>query len=323
MLAAQPFRFGANIGPAESFAVVSERARRMEALGYAIVDIGDHFATAFAPGPVLTAAAMATTTLRIGCTVFANDFRHPAVVAKEAASIDVLSGGRFECGIGAGWNKAEYEQVGIVFESPQVRVNRLMEAVEVIKGLWGENPLTFSGQHYSIRELNGVPKPVQRPHPPLFIGGGGKRLLSYAARSADIVGILGQALPQGGVEVASVTEAALAAKVGWIRAEAGERFAQLQLNLLLWNVVMTDDPRAAAESLAKAGASSGLAAAMGGAPWLYADQILASPYFQIGSVDQIVENLRALRERFGIAYFTVFARDMEAFAPVVGRIAGQ
>lgn len=159
--------------------------------------------------------------------------------------------------------------------------------------------------------------------PPLFIGGGGKRLLSFAARTADIVGILGQALPRGGVEVASLTEASLDEKVGWVRDEAGERFARLQLNMLLWNVIVTDSPRAAAEALSRDGATSHLAASMGGIPWLTADQILASPYFQIGSVEQIAENLRGLRERFGISYVSVFATDMETFAPVVARLAGQ
>lgn len=166
MVDTQPFRFGAGFGLAESIAAVSERARRMEALGYTAANIGDHFAIAFAPGPALTAAALATTTLRVGSTVFCSDFRHPAVLAKEGASIDVLSGGRFEFGIGAGWNKDEYDQAGIAFEPAPVRLSRMMEAVQVIKGLWSEEPFTFSGRYYTIRELNGLPKPLQQPHPP-------------------------------------------------------------------------------------------------------------------------------------------------------------
>jgi probable F420-dependent oxidoreductase len=265
---------------------------------------------------------MATTTLRVACNVFDNDFRHPALLAKIAASVDMLSGGRFELGIGAGWNKEEYERAGIPFDPPAVRVSRLEEAVRIIKGLWAEGPFTFSGQYYTIRGLEGWPKPLQRPHPPLFIGGGGKRLLSFAAREADIIGILGQALRDGGLDIASGTEAGLSEKVGWIRAAAGERFAQIELNLLIWAVAVTDDRRAAAERLVAADARW-LARIMGDTPWLTAEQMLESPYFLIGSIEEIVRQVRVLRERHGISYLTVFPWDLEAFAPVVAQLAGR
>jgi probable F420-dependent oxidoreductase len=201
----RPFRFGASIGAAISAAEFVERVRRVEALGYAVIDTADHFNSRFEPGPALTATALVTSTPRVSCIVFDNDFRHPALLAKEAASIDVLSGGRLEFGIGAGWKKQEYDQVSIPFDPPGVRVSRLEEAVQIIKGLWGDGPVTFTGRYYTITGLEGMPKPIQRPHPPIFIGAGGKRLLSFAAREADIVGILGQASPGGGVDIASVT----------------------------------------------------------------------------------------------------------------------
>jgi len=219
---------------AASAAEWAENARRVEALGYDTLLLPDHFAPdLFAPIPALTAAALATTTLRVGTTVFDNDFRHPAMLAKEIATIDVLSDGRFEVGLGAGWKKEEYDQVGIPFDPPGTRVGRLEETVRVLKGLWADGPLTFTGQHYTIQALESFPKPVQRPHPPIFIGAGGKRLLSFAAQEADIIGIIAQALPAGGLDVASDSEARLAEQVRWIREAAGERFSHVELAALI------------------------------------------------------------------------------------------
>ncbi|MHB8647734.1 MAG: TIGR03621 family F420-dependent LLM class oxidoreductase [Thermomicrobiales bacterium] len=321
MPVARPFRFVTGAPVTASVAEYTESARRVEALGYSTFTTGDHFVSGFEAGPAMTAAALATSTLHVTCTVFDNDFRHPALLAKVAATVDVLSGGRLELGIGAGWRKSEYDQVGIPFDPPGVRVSRMEEAVHIIKGLWSDGPFTFSGRHYTISELDGVPKPVQRPHPPIFIGGGGKRLLSFAAREADIVGLLGQALPGGGLDMI-VSEAALAEKVGWVRAAAGERFDQLELSMLMWSVVVTDNRHSAAERLADSGAG-GLAARLAGTRGVTAEQVLACPYFLIGSIEQIVEQLLALRARHGISYIEVFSHDMEAFAPVVARLAGQ
>jgi probable F420-dependent oxidoreductase len=288
----------------------AENARRIEALGYDTLLMADHFnLDLYAPIPALTAAALATTTLRVGTTVFANDFRHPAMLAKETATIDVLSDGRLEVGIGAGWKKVEYEQAGISFDPPGMRVDRLQEAVRVLKGLWGDGPLTFSGQHYTIQDLDNWPQPVQRPHPPIFIGAGGKRLLSYAAQEADIIGIIAQALPAGGLDSQSDSEARLAKQVGWVREAAGERFDHLELAALIWAVSVTDDPHAAAEAMAQ---TSGLTP----------EQVLASPYYLLGSIDGIVERLVSLREQYGVSYYSTFPRDVEAFSPVVARLAG-
>ena len=306
----RPFRFGAGAYAAASQVAWAENARRIEALGYDTLLIADHFEPdLFAPTPALMAAALATTTLRVGSYVFDNDFRHPALLAKETATIDVLSDGRLEVGIGAGWNKEEYDQTGIPFDSPGLRVGRLQEAVHVIKGLWGDAPLTFSGQHYTIQALDNWPKPVQRPHPPLCIGAGGKRLLSYAAQEADIIGIIAQAFPAGGLDIESDSEARLAEQVGWVREAAGERFGHLELAALVWGVSVTDDPRTAAKDLAQAYG-------------LTPEHVLASPYFLVGSIDGIVERLVSLREQYGVSYYSVGPDVQEAFAPVVARLAG-
>lgn len=311
MPAARPFRFATGGAMTASTAAYAKRARQAEALGYSTFLVADHFSPKwFEPGPALTAAALATTSLRVGCTVFCNDFRHPALLAREAAAIDVLTDGRLEFGIGAGWVKQEYDQIGLPFDAPGVRVSRMEEAVRVIKGLWGEGEFTFAGTHYTITGLDGMPKPLQRPHPPLFIGGGGRRLLTFAAREADNVGILAQALPGGGLDLAGDSEAVLARKVDWVREAAGARFDRLELAALIWAVAVADRRREAAERLA-------------GAYGLTAEAVLASPYFLIGSIDQIVEDLIAQRERHGISYITVLPQDMEAFAPAVARLVGR
>jgi probable F420-dependent oxidoreductase len=307
----RPFRFGACALAATSSAAWAARARRVEALGYATFVIPDHFGPSFAPIPALTAAALATTSLRVSCAVFDNDFRHLAVLAREAATLDLLSDGRFEFGIGAGYNKAEdYDSTGIRFDPPSVRVERLEEAVLLLKKLWEEAPVNFSGHYYQVQNLKGFPRPVQRPHPPIYIGAGGKRLLTFAAREADIVGLIAQALPGGGLAIAADTEAVLAQKVGWVRAAAGERLGQIELALLLFNVEVT----------ANRGASAEEAALPRG---LTSEQVHASPYFQVGSVDTIANNLWSLRERFGISYFCVFPHDVDEFAPVVAKLAGR
>jgi probable F420-dependent oxidoreductase len=310
MATTRPFRFAAGGFTAVSKHAWAEYARRVEALGYATLLVPDHVANVpFAPVPALVAAADATTTLRVTCTVFANDFRHPAVLAKEAATADVLTDGRFEFGLGAGLDKAEYDQAGLPFDPPAVRVARMEEGLRVIKALWTGEPVHHQGTYYTIAGLVGAPAPVQRPHPPIFVGGGGKRLLSCAAREATIVGILPKALSGGGLDWAASTEAILAEKVGWVREAAGDRFAALELALLVFKVVVTDHSRGATEQV---GRGFGLTP----------EQVLAAPDFLIGSVDQIVERLHGLRDRYGISYVSVFPEDMEAFAPVVARLAG-
>jgi probable F420-dependent oxidoreductase len=272
---------------------------------------GDHFGPNFFGAiPALLAAALATTRLRVACTVFDNDFHHPASLAKDAATVDVLSGGRFEFGIGAGWFKAEYDQVGIPFDPPAQRVSRMAEALRVIKGMWGESPFTFTGQHYTISDYDSQPKPAQQPHPPIFVGGGGKRLLGIAAREADIVGISPRARTGGGIHFEEETQDMLSQQVEWLRQAAGERFDHLELGLLPWAVAVTEDRRAGAQAISQ----------RRGRP---VEEILRSPYYLIGTIDSIVDRLVEQREQVGISYISVYPQYTKAFAPVVARLAGR
>jgi probable F420-dependent oxidoreductase len=213
MIKKRPFRFGVTaIEGAASREGWRTKARRIEDAGYATLVIPDHFACQFSPIPALLSAADATSVLRVGSFVFDNDFRHPATLAKDVATLDILSEGRFELGMGAGWYRREYEQVGIPFDPLQTRHSRLEEAIGVMKRLFSAEPVTFSGRFYTLKDHDGQPKPVQRPHPPLLLGGAGKRMLSMAAREADIIGL------HFFVDtVEDRTESALARRVGWIQ----------------------------------------------------------------------------------------------------------
>ena len=309
-MAVRPFRFGVTAPTPSGGTDLAERARRVEQLGYSMLVVPDHFRDHLAPVPALTAAALATTRLRVGSLVFSNDFRHPAVLAKEAATIDVLSGGRFELGLGAGWLREEYDQTGIRFDAPGTRVGRLEEAVTIIKGLLAGERVTFAGRHYAIADLEGRPTPVQRPHPPIAIGGGGRRTLTLAAREASIVGLVPRARRDGsGLDLNDLSDAATREKLEWVRSAAGERFDSLEINALIQAVAVADQRMAAADQLAsrfKVGR----------------DVVLETAYVAVGTIDEICETLRQRRERHGISYLTVFERDMEAFAPVVARLAG-
>jgi probable F420-dependent oxidoreductase len=306
----RPFRFGGGASATDTATKFAEHARRLEGLGYDTLLMPDHFEREwFAAGPALTAAACATTTLRVGTTLYCNNFRHPALLAREAATVDVFSDGRLEFGIGAGYYLPEYSQTGITLPTPRDRVDRLREALSVIKGLWSDNPFTFIGKHYTITDMEGWPKPLQKPHPPVQVGGGGKRMLTLAAQQADIVGIIAQSAQAGSLQFGRDTDDLVAEKVGWVREAAGERFDQLELAALIWQVVITDHRRSAAEQVAPR--------------WgMTADQVLASPYFLIGSRSAIVENVQALRERHGISYLNIFPGDVDSFAPVVAELAG-
>jgi probable F420-dependent oxidoreductase len=231
----------------------------------------------------------------------------PALLAREAATVDVLSEGRLEFG-GAGYYLPEYRQTGIELPPAHARVEGLREALTVVKGLWSSGPLTFGGEHYTITDMECWPKPIQQPHPPIQVGGGGKRMLGLAAREADIVGIIAQSAKAGGIDYGRDNDALVAEKVGWIREAAGERFAQLELAVLIWHVVVTDHRRSAAEEIAPRRGMT-------------AEQVLASPYFLVGSLASILEDVQALRDRHGISYLTVFPSDVEAFAPVVAQLA--
>lgn len=308
----RPFRFGVISEGAPSREEWIAKVRKVEELGYSTFLMPDHFVNEFLPMVALMSAADATSTLRVGSFVFDNDFRHPALLAKEAAVLDLLSGGRLELGIGAGWHRPEYDQVGLPFDPAGVRINRLEEALQIIKAFFTEESVTFSGKHYTVTDLKGTPKPVQRPYPPFFMGGGGKKMLSLAAREADIIGLHFKVNDDETVDASERSEAALALKVDWIRQAAGERFDTLELNLLVSAVKVTVNRRQAAEELIRQWQLANTEA----------EQLLQNPYLFIGSVDEITEQVQMLRERYSISYFVVYDEYTEEFAPVVVRLAG-
>jgi probable F420-dependent oxidoreductase len=275
--------------------------------------IEEPFGHQLAPVAALATAAAVTKTLRVGSLVICNDYRHPAVVAKEAATLDLLSGGRFELGLGAGFSQPEYEAAGIAYDPPGVRVDRLAEALQVIKGLFAAGPFTFSGRFYTVTKLDLFPKPVQRPHPPILVGAGGKRMLSIAAREANIIGIQTAALGTGRrvPDPSGLLPEAITEKIAWIRQEAGSRFDGIELSIVS-SVVIAGNRREAAERLAREREWEGVSA----------DRVLEMPSIFIGSVDQIASEMQSRRERYGISYYVVSDRSMEAVAPIVASLAG-
>lgn len=279
-------------------------------MGYSTLLIPDHFGEQLGPIAALMCAACATTRLRIGSLVFDNDFRHPVVLAKEAATLDLLSEGRLELGMGAGWLKSEYDSAGLDFEGGASRVARLEEAVRLIKALFSESPATFAGLNYRVEGLNGQPKPIQKPHPPILVGGGGKRLLSLAAQEADIVGVAPRALRQGGLQPSSLSSASVAEQVDWIKGAAGPRFGGLELHMLIQAVEITDDRARRAEEMSRSGDQP-------------SEWFLDSPHFLIGTLEEICASLEDTRERHGISYFSVHEVAVERFAPVVRQLAGR
>jgi probable F420-dependent oxidoreductase len=318
----KPFRFGAVYVSLDHWL---ENARKVEALGYSTLLLGDHPGMG-APSPLiaLTAAAMTTSALRLGTHVLANDFHHPVLVAQAAAALDVLSQGRFELGIGSGWSRFDYDAVGVTLDAPGRRIRRLEEAVALIKRLFTEETTTFSGSFYHVQDARLSPKPIQHPHIPLMIGGGGARALTLAAREADIVSIDPRGTAAGTKDLATVTEQAIQEQLAWVRAAAGARFDRLELHMLV-NVVVTHDRQAGAEQLLRAWRElpPGFFTNVERTP----SELLTSPRYLIGSIDQITEQLLATREQYGISYITALdfpgqTSTIEALSPVVARLAG-
>ena len=308
----KPFRFGVQCGGDHDRASWQQLCHKIEALGYATVYLPDHFIdTQMAPLVGLAVAAEATKTLRVGALVFDNDYKHPAILAKEIATLDRLSDGRTEMGIGAGWMKVDYDALGLPYDQAGVRVDRLEEALAVIKGSWGPDPFSFEGTHYTITDYNGIPKPTQQPYPPILVGGGGPRVLRLAGREADIVGI-NPNLRAGEVtnDAASDSVAEMVdQKVGWIREGAGDRFDDLELQIRFFFAAITDDRQALAEAAAPGFGLSPEAA-------------MESGITCIGTIDEICDQLIARRERWGVSYVVIGDDLFEAFAPVVERLAG-
>jgi probable F420-dependent oxidoreductase len=307
-MTARPFRFGVSIQTAATRAEWSEKARRAESFGFDTVLVADHLVdNMLSPFTALLAAADATERLRVGTLVLNNDFRHPALVAREAAVVDLLSDGRFELGLGAGHMKFEYDEVGLQFDPPSVRVERMTESAEVIRRLLDGETVTFDERHYHLTEHRCFPVPPR--HVPLLIGGNGRRVLTAAARLADIVGFTGFSQVEGNtagqVNPTHFTEAGLRQQIDWVLAAAPERFDGIELSTLVQGITITDDRRAAAEDVQPL------------LPMLTVDEILSSPYSLIGTYEEIATQLRDRRDQLGISYVTVFEKDLEPMARLI------
>ena len=306
---ARPFRFGVQLSQASTRKAWLEQVRKAEDLGYSTIFMPDHFGTQLAPNPALMCAAE-NSNLRIGHLVLDNDYRHPVVLAKELATLDVLSEGRLEVGLGAGWMRSDYEESGIPYDPPRFRIDRFEEALRILKGLLAGERVEHEGAHYRVSHRS-QPGPVQQPRPPILIGGGGRRVLGIAAREADIVGINFDL--RGGEVTPDLGKDALVdridRKISWVREAAGARFDELELNNTVFLATITDDRQAMAEATAPM---------FGMTP----EQALATPFALVGSVDEVCEDLRARRERWGISYVVMPASGLEQLGPVVGRLSG-
>lgn len=308
----RPFRFGVQASGKGGHADWIELAKRVESLGYATMTMPDHFDDQLAPVPALQCAADATSTLRLGALVYDNDYKHPVVLAKELATMDVLSDGRVEIGLGAGWMATDYEKAGMVYDSPGVRVSRMIEGLAVIRGALGPDEFSFKGEHFTITDLNGLPKPVQSS-PPVLIGGGGPRVLRFAAREADIVGI-NATLTSGAVDhttFPTMTADAVDEKIGWVRdaAETAGRVNDIELNIRTFMVAITDDVDGTLANLASFTGTD-------------AEVVADSPFALVGPPSKLAEDLRARRDRWGFSYIIVGQEDIDAFAPVVAELTG-
>ena len=305
------FRFGVQVSKETSAKGWAELARRTEAAGYEVLTMPDHFTDQLAPIPALMAAASATTSLRVGALVFDNDYKHPVVLAKELATIDLLSEGRLEIGLGAGWMISDYEEAGIPYDSPKVRIDRFIEGVAVIRGVMAEGAFSFSGDHYTITNYNGQPKPMQA-RPPLLIGGGGKRVLSYAAREADIIGINGTmtAGVVGPEALSTMTADSVDEKVAIVAAAGAHRINDIEMNIRTFFVKVTND---------RAATVDGISSMFG----VSKDMIDASPFALIGSVEECIEQLLERRERWGFSYTIVGAENIDECAPIVAALRGK
>lgn len=318
----RPFRFAVQSFSARSGKEWRERARRAEALGYSVLHLADHVVgpgeamtksnhpiQELAAVPAMMSAAEATTTLKVGCRVFCVDYQHPVVLAKQAATIDLLSDGRLELGLGAGWITAEYAALNLPMDRPGQRIARLEEAIGAFRALFSGEQVRVDGKQLRYSGFAGAPK---RPFPPLMVGGGGRRVLSLAGREADIVSFnfnnrAGAIGPDG---VKSSTADATAEKVAWVKQAAGARFDRIELEIGAYFTFVQDGAEA-------------IAAGMGQAMGLGEQEMLRHPHGLFGSVDAVTNELQRRRELYGISYVTVGDAAMEAFAPVVARLAGK
>jgi probable F420-dependent oxidoreductase len=311
MAHARRFRFATELHQPFAGRGGADSAREAEQLGYSTVFFPDHFDEG--PGPIAAMAvcAAATSTLNVGVLVLDCDFRHPAVLARELATIDELSGGRLEVGLGAGWKAVDYDRSGIPMDRPGTRVGRLIEHAAVLKGLWSEGPFSFEGEHYRITELDGTPKPHRAGGPPILVGGGAPRLLRWAGATADIVGV-NASIHSGEIDEAAAQDALaerIDEKVGWLREGAGDRFDDLELNAWLAAAELTDDP----EVVEAVAAFFGTDAAA----------LRRSPLALVGSPGDVGEMLHERRERWGYSYHVIPGDKAHDFAPLVSELTGR
>ena len=309
-----PFRFGVQFSKSASGADYRDTVRRIEDLGYSTVFCPDHFDDQWAPTVALTVAAEATTDLRVATLVYDVDYRHPVVLAKEIATRDLVSNGRVEFGIGAGWMSDDYDTAGIPFDKAGIRIDRMVEAIDVVRGLWSGQPLNFQGEHYVVRDMTGAPSPWQPGGPPIIVGGGGKRVLTEAARRADIV-VLNASLHSGSVG----PETALSAlgerfleRRNWVEEAAGERFSELELQMNTFMTAVTATTAEADEMI------EGMAPMFGLSP----DQARTIPMVLAGTVNDVCEQLHHHRELYGTSYWVIHEGEVDAMAPVVAKMSG-
>jgi probable F420-dependent oxidoreductase len=305
------FRFAMQASGAASPAAWRDLARKCEDMGYATLYVPDHLDDQWAPMVACTVAAEATTTLRVGTLVLDNDFRHPVLAAREAATLDVVTGGRFEFGIGAGWLTSDYDQSGIPMDRPSVRIDRLAESLEIMRSLWQTGTATFSGEHYQVPGAQGFPVPVTPGGPPLVIGGGGRRILTLAGRYADVVSVV-PSLAAGYIGPEVAAEAILERyhdRVRWAREAAGERAGDLELQCWTAAVQVVPNADEVIESLAPVFD-------------LTPDQLRAAPLALIGTTSEIAETLQKRRQELGFSYIVVHEAEMDALAPVIAELAG-
>jgi probable F420-dependent oxidoreductase len=303
----RPFRFGFQVAECSADELRSQ-ARTAEEAGFDVMHSWDHVVDGWSPLTPLMAIADCTATLRICPLVLNNDFHHPVHLAQELASLDHLSGGRLEVGIGAGHSFTEYEAIGQPFDPPSVRKARLAESVEILRRLLDGEAVTYDGEHYSLDNVRTLRS--RQAHVPLLVGVNGQRALAHAARHADIIGLtmLGRTLEDGQRHEVRWEPERLDATVNYISTQAGERWGQVELNVLVQAVVVTDDKREAAEQVALR------------VPGLIVHEALSTPFLALGTHDEIADHLVACRNRWGISYFSV--RDIDSFAPVIQRLQG-
>ncbi|ANY21681.1 MULTISPECIES: LLM class F420-dependent oxidoreductase [Gordonia] len=319
------FRFGAggegnkDEGGARKFVKLAQTA---EEYGYDTFAVPDHLGNQVGPLAALGALTQATSTIRLATSVLANGWRHPALLAKEANTIDVLSKGRLELGIGAGWMKEEFDKAGIEFESPGVRIRRLDEALTVLDGLMRGETVNFDGEFYQINGLEGSPRPRQGPRPPIAVGGGGPKMLALAAKHADIISVAPGTTTDGKMKLSDMTIAKTTERVDRIREAAGDRFDDLELNWTIAVIVITDDRVATAEMALKA-LEQGYPPNIAHDTEFTVDDVLTSPYIAIGSFDEIADQIREVRRRTTMSYVGVFPTQMDAFAPVLAQLKGE